>query len=127
MKLLARDTPDPYVARALAAMKKEPARRWTVAALARVAGLSRAAFARRFTEAEGEPPLRWLASYRVALARARLLESDAPLAAIAVEIGYASEFAFAKAFKRLAGIAPGRFRRFGCLVTLAAVTLRAAA
>jgi transcriptional regulator GlxA family with amidase domain len=102
---------DPYVARALAAMKAEPARPWTVASLARVAGLSRAPFARRFREATGTSPLRWLSEHRLALAEERLVETDLGLAAIAVEIGYASEFAFSKAFKRKVGVAPGVFRR----------------
>jgi transcriptional regulator GlxA family with amidase domain len=102
---------DPYVAHAVAAMKTDPARRWTVAAMGRIAGLSRAAFARRFTQALGLPPLRWLAEHRAHLARARLMESDVPLGAIAVEVGYRCEFAFAKAFKRLVGLAPGVFRR----------------
>jgi AraC-like DNA-binding protein len=102
---------DPYVERALAAMKADPARRWTVSALARVAGLSRAPFARRFRRALGVPPLRWLTEHRLAAARRRLVETDLALAAIAAEIGYESEFAFAKAFKRRFGVAPGRFRR----------------
>jgi transcriptional regulator GlxA family with amidase domain len=105
------DTRDLHVARALAAMKAEPSRRWTVAALARVAGLSRAAFARRFTRALGVGPVRWLTEHRLRLAQARLVATDHGLAAVAIEIGYQSEFAFAKAFKRLFGVAPGAFRR----------------
>jgi len=92
-------------------MKAAPSRPWTVAAMGRVAGLSRAAFARRFTQALGVSPQRWLAEHRVRLARKSLIESDAPLAAIAIEVGYRCEFAFAKAFKRLIGIAPGLYRR----------------
>jgi transcriptional regulator GlxA family with amidase domain len=105
------ETSDSHVARAIAAMKAEPSRRWTVGALARIAGLSRAAFARRFTQAMGVAPFRWLTEHRLGLARGRLAESDVGLAAVAAEIGYESEFAFAKAFKRLFGIAPGLFRR----------------
>src|SRR5262249_45450439 len=101
----------PHVARAVAAMKSAPSHRWTVAALARVGGLSRAAFARRFTRALGVPPRRWLARHRLRLAETRLVDTDQGLAAIAAEGGYASEFAFAKAFKRLVGVAPGVFRR----------------
>jgi transcriptional regulator GlxA family with amidase domain len=103
---------DFHVARAIAAMKADPTRRWTVAALARVGGLSRAAFARRFTHQMKMSPIRWLVEHRLHLAQQRLVDTDLGLAAIAFEIGYASEFAFAKAFKRLFGIAPGRFRRF---------------
>ena len=110
--------PDAYVDRALEAMKADPARPWTVAALSRVAGLSRAPFARRFHRATGTSPLRWLTEHRLGLAQARLVESDLALSAIAAEIGYASDFAFSKAFRRLVGVAPGVFRR-------AAVTRRA--
>jgi AraC-like DNA-binding protein len=102
---------DPYVDRAIRAIGADPARRWTVASLARVAGLSRAPFARRFRSATGTTPLRFLTEHRVALTKARLAEGDAALKAIAIEVGYADEFALTKAFKRLVGIAPGRFRR----------------
>ena len=102
---------DAYVERALAAMRDNPARRWTVATLARVAGLSRAPFARRFQRATGTSPLRWLTEHRLERARRSLVETDLGIAAIAVEIGYASDFAFSKAFKRLFGVAPGMFRR----------------
>jgi AraC-like DNA-binding protein len=102
---------DAYVERALAAMRADPARRWTVGGLSRVAGLSRAPFARRFRRATGTSPLRWLAEHRLGLAQKRLVETDLTLSAIALEIGYSSDFAFAKAFKRLFGVAPGVFRR----------------
>jgi transcriptional regulator GlxA family with amidase domain len=102
---------DSHVERALAAMKREPSRRWTVAALAREAGLSRAPFARRFERAMGVPPLRYLTELRLRHAATRLVTSDAPLAEIATAIGYATEFSFAKAFKRAFGVAPGIFRR----------------
>ena len=92
-------------------MKADPARRWTVAALGRVAGLSRAALARRFTSAVGVSPLRWLAEHRLRLAKERLVETDLALAAIATDVGYRCEFAFAKAFKRIVGMPPGVFRR----------------
>ncbi len=101
---------DEYVERALAAMKRDPARCWTVAALARVAGLSRAPFARRFRRATGASPRQWLTVHRLGLALSRLVTTDAALAVIAVEIGYASPFAFSKAFKRLVGMAPALFR-----------------
>lgn len=97
--------------RAIAAMKADPKKRWTVAELARTACLSRSAFARRFAAALGKGPLSWLADYRLGLAQRRLLETDLPLAAIATEVGYACEFAFAKAFKRRFGLAPGFYRR----------------
>jgi transcriptional regulator GlxA family with amidase domain len=105
------DQADVFVERAIGAMRADPARRWTVASLARVACLSRAAFARRFQRATGTSPLRWLTEHRLRLAQARLRESKVALAAIAVSIGYASEFAFSKAFKRHFGVAPNVFRR----------------
>jgi transcriptional regulator GlxA family with amidase domain len=103
--------PDSFVQRALEAMMADPARRWTVAALARVAGLSRAPFARRFRRSTDTSPLRWLTEHRLGLAQRRLVATDLGLAAIALDIGYSSDFAFAKAFKRAFGIAPGSFRR----------------
>jgi AraC-like DNA-binding protein len=101
---------DPHVGAALRAMHAEPARQWTVADLAAEATLSRSAFARRFTELLGVGPLAYLTEWRMALARERLRESDDRLAAIAHPLGYGSEFAFAAAFKRHHGAAPGRWR-----------------
>jgi transcriptional regulator GlxA family with amidase domain len=113
--------PDRHVERAIEAMTREPNRKWTVASLAKIAGLSRAAFARRFVKAAGAPPLAYLTELRMQLAAARLRETDDTLAAIAIAVGYVSEFAFAKAFKRQFGRAPGLFRRSSPF------TLRAAA
>jgi transcriptional regulator GlxA family with amidase domain len=118
---------DEYVRRALAAMKAAPARRWTVAALARVAGLSRAPFARRFRRATGTSPLRWLTAHRLEIAQQRLVTSDVTLAAIAAEVGYATEFALSKAFKRLFGIAPGVLRRGLSAGVVSGTRFRAAA
>ncbi len=101
---------DPEVGAALRAIHGDPARGWSVGDLAGEVGLSRAAFARRFSLLVGEPPLEYVTSWRMALARERLRHGDAGLAAIAHEIGYASEFGFAAAFKRRHGIAPGRWR-----------------
>ncbi|WP_372411451.1 AraC family transcriptional regulator [Streptomyces luteireticuli] len=102
---------DPAVGRAVHAMHDHPSRAWTVADLAAVAGLSRAAFARRFTSLVGRPPLTYLTWWRLTLAAQLLRSSDAPLAAIAQRIGYASQFAFAEAFRRAYGTAPGRYRK----------------
>ncbi len=102
---------DPYVERAIAAMRAEPARRWTVAALARVAGLSRAPFARRFQRSTRTTPLQWLTEHRLGLAREELIHGERKLASIANAIGYGSEFAFSKAFKRVFGVAPTVYRR----------------
>nr|WP_263399671.1 helix-turn-helix transcriptional regulator [Saccharopolyspora pogona] len=73
--------------------------------------MSRATFSRRFTALVGEPPLTYLTRWRMITAARRLRETDAALSAIAKEVGYASEYAFAKAFKRAHGTAPGHYRR----------------
>lgn len=110
---------DRYVEKAIAAMKSSPTQRWTVSMLAKVAGLSRAPFARRFHRATGTSPRRWLTAHRLDIARRRLVESSVGLAMIADDIGYATEFAFAKAFKRRFGLAPGIYRRRARGVVLA--------
>jgi AraC-like DNA-binding protein len=102
---------DERIARALQRLRERPTDRWTVAALAKAAGLSRAAFARRFLSELGVPPLRYLAEVRMDLAARLLAEGDASLALIAARVGYESEFAFSRAFKRRTGEAPGVYRR----------------
>ncbi|MEV6750920.1 AraC family transcriptional regulator [Streptomyces sp. NPDC051214] len=102
---------DSAVAPALSAMHDDPAASWTVESLAARAGLSRAAFARRFAALVGEPPMAYLTRWRMTTAARMLRESDAPLTTVAARTGYGSEFAFAKAFKREYGLAPGGYRR----------------
>lgn len=102
---------DPRVARALEALDARPAERWTVARLAKVAALSRAAFARRFAAEVGSPPLRHLAALRMARAAEILATTDASLAEIAAVVGYANEFALSRAFRRHIGSPPGAYRR----------------
>jgi AraC-like DNA-binding protein len=102
---------DPPVAAALAAIHAEPARSWTIASLAESASVSRATLARRFTALVGQPPNRYLASWRMDLAARELLDTDRSIESIAKEVGYNSEFAFSKAFTRLRGTPPGRYRR----------------
>jgi AraC-like DNA-binding protein len=102
---------DPAVSAALHAMHHDLARPWTVQTLAAQAGLSRAAFAHRFTALAGRPPLTYLTWWRLTVAAKLLRESDAPLNEVAAQVGYTSEFAFANAFKRRYGIAPGKYRR----------------
>jgi AraC-like DNA-binding protein len=102
---------DPAIHAALRALHGDPGRPWTVEELGVRAGLSRAAFARRFATLVGQPPLTYLTWWRMTLAARLLHDSDAPIAAIATRVGYASEFAFAHAFKRAHGLPPGRFRR----------------
>lgn len=102
---------DPQVARVVEAVRKDPGRPWTLEALAKVAGLSRAALVRRLRRALGAAPLEFVHEQRMRRAAERLSLTEDGLAEIAVLVGYASEFAFAKAFKRRFGIAPGLFRR----------------
>lgn len=102
---------DGAVAPALAAIHGDPAAPWTVESLAERVGLSRAAFARRFTGLVGEPPMAYLTRWRMTTAARMLRESEAPLTAVAARTGYGSEYAFAKAFKREFGQAPGGYRR----------------
>ncbi len=101
---------DPVVGRTLRAMHNDPAREWTVASLAAVGGVSRAALARRFHELVGEPPLTFLTGWRMALAADLLLESDATVASIAERAGYGSPFTFSTAFKRAYGVSPRAYR-----------------
>jgi len=101
---------DPAVAVALRAIHRLPAQPWTVQSLAAETGLSRAAFALRFTTTVGSPPLTYVTWWRMTMAARLLRDSDLPLRAIAERTGYATEFAFAKAFKREFGTAPGQYR-----------------
>ncbi|MBO1336409.1 AraC family transcriptional regulator [Streptomyces sp. VRA16 Mangrove soil] len=101
---------EPPLAAALHAVHGDPAHGWTVAELAALGGLSRAAFARRFAAAVGMPPLAYLTWWRMTTAGRLLREADLPLRLVAHRTGYTSEFAFAKAFKREFGVAPGQYR-----------------
>jgi AraC-like DNA-binding protein len=102
---------DVAVASALSAIHRDPARPWTVATLAAEARLSRAPFARRFTALVGRPPLTYLTWWRLTSAARLLRQDDAPLVLVAKSVGYTSEYAFANAFKRRYGTAPGRYRK----------------
>nr|WP_240972426.1 AraC family transcriptional regulator [Nonomuraea sp. FMUSA5-5] len=102
---------DPVAGAALRLLHDAPAHPWTVAELAAEAGVSRAALARRFTALVGEPPMAYLAGWRVALAADLLRESDLTVAAIARRVGYANAFALSVAFKRLRGVRPSDHRR----------------
>ncbi|MFD7631705.1 AraC family transcriptional regulator [Streptomyces sp. NPDC059851] len=102
---------DPAIAAALNHLHREPARPWTVQELSNQVGLSRTAFAKRFTSFVGQSPMAYLAWWRMTTAARLLRTSDAPLASVAQRVGYTSEFAFSNAFKRTFEIAPGHFRR----------------
>jgi len=102
---------DPAIAAALHAVHADPARPWTVEELGTRAGLSRAAFARRFATLVGRPPLTYVTWWRMITAGRLLREEDIPLRLVAQRTGYTSEFAFAKAFRREYGVAPGTYRK----------------
>ncbi|MEU7579724.1 AraC family transcriptional regulator [Streptomyces sp. NPDC041068] len=101
---------DDVVGPALRAMHTEPARPWTVAALAARAQVSRAAFARSFSELVGKPPMAYLTEWRMTLAAELLAEPGATVASVAGQVGYADGFGFSDAFKRIRGIAPSGYR-----------------
>lgn len=102
---------DPQVGKALALLHEEPARAWTVEELAQRAGISRAVLAKRFVELVGESPMQYLAEWRMHLARHLLRESTLCVGEIAGRVGYESEAAFNRAFRRLVGAPPSAWRR----------------
>ncbi|MCH9648682.1 MAG: AraC family transcriptional regulator [Deltaproteobacteria bacterium] len=104
---------DEQVGRALTSIHRAPQRQWTVATLAQEAGMSRSAFSARFTKLVGEPVVRYLTQWRMKLARVHLRESSEPLSTLAHRLGYQSEAAFCRAFKRMFGVPPGSIRRGG--------------
>jgi AraC-like DNA-binding protein len=101
---------DPVVGKALRLIHDDPARQWTVANLAAEAGVSRAAFARRFTELVGEPPMAFITDWRLSLAADLLLEPDATIGSVAYQVGYATPYALSSAFKRVRGVSPRQHR-----------------
>jgi AraC-like DNA-binding protein len=101
---------DPLLGPVLRVLQSNPAHPWTVVELARVAGLSRAAFARRFTTVLGEPPMAYLTRWRILLAADLLLEPDATVASVALRVGYGTPFALSVAFKREMGTSPRDYR-----------------
>ena len=102
---------DPFVSRALSLLHGRVAQQWTVDDLGRDIGLSRSALADRFTRLIGEPPMRYLARWRLQLAAHHLRGSDMPLARIAEQVGYDSTPAFNRAFKRSFGVPPATWRK----------------
>jgi len=102
---------DKQVGRALALVHRDPARAWTLAALAREAAMSRSAFAARFASLVGMPAMQYVARWRMHVALTWLREHDAGIADVAGRLGYHSEAAFSRAFKRVVGAPPGAVRR----------------
>jgi AraC-like DNA-binding protein len=102
---------DRYVGSALALMHERPEHAWSVDDLAREVGLSRSALHERFVQYVGQPPMQYLASWRIQLAARLLRESKRNVASIALDVGYDSEAAFSRAFKRLLDMPPAAWRK----------------
>src|SRR5262245_48728199 len=102
---------DQQIGRALVLLHDKPHQPWTVAELADRVAVSRSAFAEKFTQLVGDPPLRYLTRLRINIATARLRSGNDKLSVIADAAGYESVPAFAKAFKRYLGVTPGEYRR----------------
>jgi len=102
---------EPFVARALALLHGDITRRWAVDDLGREVGLSRAALADRFIRLIGVPPMHYLTSWRMQVATQKLRNTNASLGQVAQIVGYDSEAAFSRAFKKTFGVAPATWRR----------------
>jgi AraC-like DNA-binding protein len=102
---------DPAVGRALALLHGAPAHPWTMQELATKAALSRSALYDRFAELVGTPPLHYLAQWRMQIAIGMLRRGDAPMAEIAAKVGYGSEAAFSRAFRKMMGTPPSAWRK----------------
>lgn len=102
---------DPRLSKALAMAHHDPGRPWTVESLARAAGMSRTAFASRFNELVGEPPMEYLTRQRMRIADRLLRDPKRSVAWVAEQVGYATETAFRRAYKRVQGVGPGAVRR----------------
>jgi AraC-like DNA-binding protein len=102
---------DPHLNRAITLLHAQPARAWTVEDLAREAGVSRSALAGRFTSLIGESPMHYLTGWRIHLAKELLCEGNHSMAEIADRVGYESEYAFNRAFKRRVGRPPAAWRK----------------
>jgi AraC-like DNA-binding protein len=105
-----RSQADPVVGRTLGLLHADPARRWTLAELARAVGVSRPVLARRFQAVVGESPMAYLTAWRLALAADLLAEPDATIGTVADQVGYSTPYALSAAFKRVRGISPKAHR-----------------
>lgn len=102
---------DPAVGRALALLHERPAEAWTLEKLCEEAGLSRSSLHERFVHLIGQPPMQYLTRWRMQVASGLLRETDAKLVEISLDVGYESEAAFSRAFKREVGVSPGAWRK----------------
>lgn len=103
---------DPFIGQALQLIHHQYCQSWTVEALSQEVGLSRSVFAKRFREMLGIPPMQYVNHCRMQKAGELLLSTDWSIATIGYQVGYKSEWAFAKVFKKTFGLAPGTFRKF---------------
>ena len=101
---------DPYIGRALTLIHQNLAAPWTNETLAKEVALSRSAFVERFTSAVGVPPIRYLTQWRLQAAKLNLQETRRTIAQLANSVGYDSEEAFSRAFKREFGVSPSQWR-----------------
>ena len=104
---------DRQIGRAITLIHRDPARAWTLASLAAEVAMSRSAFAARFTELVGEPAIHYVARWRMHVALTWLKQDDTRIGDLASRLGYQSEAAFSRAFKRFIGVPPGAIRRNG--------------
>lgn len=102
---------DPFVGKALSLMHGGPARNWTIEKLAKDVGLSRSVLAERFADLVGMPPMHYLAKWRMQIAAGLLSGGRANMATVAAKIGYGSEAAFSRAFRKMVGVPPSAWRR----------------
>ncbi len=102
---------DPYIGRALTTLHRRPAHDWTIDSLAKEVALSRSAFSERFTQFVGHPPMQYLAHWRMQLAANQLVTGTDSVAMISNRVGYDSEAAFSRAFKKLVGVSPSEWRK----------------
>ncbi len=109
---------DRQIGGAIALIHRNPAQTWTVASLARQVAMSRSAFAARFTELVGEPVMRYVTRWRMYVAMDALKEQNTSVAEVASRLGYQSEAAFSRAFKRVISVSPGAIRRNGATAPL---------
>ncbi len=101
---------DEVVGRALTLLHGRPAHPWTLPDLAREVASSRSNLAKRFGELVGQPPMQYLSKWRIQVAANLLVQSGAKVATIGSKVGYDSEAAFSRAFKKATGLAPGAWR-----------------
>jgi transcriptional regulator GlxA family with amidase domain len=102
---------DPFVGQVLRRFHADPGHDWTLESLSREVTLSRSALAERFARSVGQPPMRYLTSLRMQRATELLRETDIPVSAVADRVGYRSDVAFHRAFRRIVGLPPATWRR----------------